>query len=289
MDNENKEQESIENDMNVTVDKSKRKFSKAGLAAPVIMTLASKPVFAVQGLSGMMSGNTSNHCHDVKYGGMSPGFWKTPSGTTDFPGEDRWDIAWNKAGYTYGILRTPVILGDGCDEKYVNENSCLEIGDTIPNPNYEPNYDEDGVDVSTDPISIIITKSMIYNTANEKIRNENTRTITFNGKKWDHYQLNSGSVVTELSTGGRDLREMLNEEPGANYFHWIAGLLNARYFDALAASSGGASQYIFTETEFWDIFNNESKYFGSNGLLKNTIYTNLADLIESNYHSTPAC
>jgi hypothetical protein len=60
------------------VDKSKRKFSKAGLVAPIIMTLASKPVFAVQGLSNMLSGNTSVCRGDIFYGGKSHGYWKKP-------------------------------------------------------------------------------------------------------------------------------------------------------------------------------------------------------------------
>jgi hypothetical protein len=60
------------------VDKSKRKFSKAGLVAPIIMTLASKPVFAVQGLSNMLSGNASVCRGDIFYGGKSHGYWKKP-------------------------------------------------------------------------------------------------------------------------------------------------------------------------------------------------------------------
>jgi len=65
------------------VDKSKRKFSKAGLVAPVIMTLASKPVFAVQGLSNMLSGNASVCRGDVFYGGKSHGYWKKPKDSND--------------------------------------------------------------------------------------------------------------------------------------------------------------------------------------------------------------
>jgi len=79
MSNENKEQESIENDVNVDVDKSKRKFSKAGLAAPVIMTLASKPVWARDincTYSGSMSGNMSQVDDQECAGeGLSPGYW----------------------------------------------------------------------------------------------------------------------------------------------------------------------------------------------------------------------
>jgi len=80
-------------DSHTDVDKSKRKFSKAGMVAPVIMTLASKPVFAVQGLSNMLSTHGSATCRgDDFFGGMGPTFWahKDSSG------------AWTTAGFTYG-------------------------------------------------------------------------------------------------------------------------------------------------------------------------------------------
>lgn len=60
---------------NTNIDESKRKFSKAGLAAPVIMTLASKPVFAAQGLSNMISGNTSVCRGDNYFGGFTQAYW----------------------------------------------------------------------------------------------------------------------------------------------------------------------------------------------------------------------
>ncbi|NOT12681.1 MAG: hypothetical protein HOP23_12735 [Methylococcaceae bacterium] len=45
------------------VDNSRRKFNKAGIITPVLMSLSSKPVWAVEcGVSGTMSGNLSNGC-----------------------------------------------------------------------------------------------------------------------------------------------------------------------------------------------------------------------------------
>ena len=86
------------------IDKKRRSFAKTGIAVPVIMTLASRPVFGAQCLSEMMSGNLSDpndgdHC----WGGMSPGFWKTPSGAPDYTTEDGqdWEFAWSKTGYSY--------------------------------------------------------------------------------------------------------------------------------------------------------------------------------------------
>jgi len=60
MSNENKEQESIENDVNVTVDKSKRKFSKAGIVAPVIMTLANRPAWGAQNMCSISGFDSLN-------------------------------------------------------------------------------------------------------------------------------------------------------------------------------------------------------------------------------------
>lgn len=59
------------------VDTSRRRFTRAGLSASVIMTLASRPALATHcSVSGGMSGNASmphqSACH-----GLTPGFWKT--------------------------------------------------------------------------------------------------------------------------------------------------------------------------------------------------------------------
>ncbi|NOR68272.1 MAG: hypothetical protein GQ532_01010 [Methylomarinum sp.] len=58
------------------VDEKRRSFSKAGIVAPVILSLSSKPVLANHcSVSGMMSGNVSNP-HDKICGGCTPGYWK---------------------------------------------------------------------------------------------------------------------------------------------------------------------------------------------------------------------
>jgi hypothetical protein len=59
-------------------DQSRRKFTRAGLiAAPVIMTLASRPALGYYNctLSGLLSGNLSNPNTGTCFG-KSPGFWK---------------------------------------------------------------------------------------------------------------------------------------------------------------------------------------------------------------------
>jgi hypothetical protein len=83
----------------------RRKVIQAALgSAPLIATLTSRPVHAVQGLSNMLSGDASVCRGDNYYGGMSPGFWKTPKGRTDAPYSDACQEAWKIAGYFYGEL-----------------------------------------------------------------------------------------------------------------------------------------------------------------------------------------
>lgn len=71
------------------VDKSRRSFSKAGIVAPVIMTLANKTALGATPyhctMSGQQSGNHSgNHDWTSPCGvGFSPGAWKTPLDTGD--------------------------------------------------------------------------------------------------------------------------------------------------------------------------------------------------------------
>lgn len=59
---------------------SRRRFVKVGLAAtPVLMSVASRPVWGsgLCSLSGLMSGNASQHTHECTQGyGCTPGFWR---------------------------------------------------------------------------------------------------------------------------------------------------------------------------------------------------------------------
>lgn len=86
MKSENKKETIVEYDQNTaqSVDKSRRSFSKAGIVAPVIMTLTSKVALGDTPyhctISGQQSGNHSgNHDWSTPCGvGFSPGAWKTP-------------------------------------------------------------------------------------------------------------------------------------------------------------------------------------------------------------------
>jgi len=60
-----------------SIDQSRRKFTQAGVAAPIIMSLASQPVWGTEcSLSGFMSGNVSGRVHECAGSGCTPGFWK---------------------------------------------------------------------------------------------------------------------------------------------------------------------------------------------------------------------
>lgn len=63
-----------------SVDTSRRSFAKGGVVTPILMTLASKPVFAVQCMSEQMSGTHSNGTESCVTGD-SPGGWANPGGT----------------------------------------------------------------------------------------------------------------------------------------------------------------------------------------------------------------
>ena len=92
------------------VNKRRRFIKGAGIAAPVVLTLASSSVFGAQCLSSRMSGNLSQQTpNDGCWGGQSPGFWKTfynnggglNSGKS-CPFNDSKTVCWSTAGFSYG-------------------------------------------------------------------------------------------------------------------------------------------------------------------------------------------
>lgn len=85
-----------------TVNEKRRHLTKFAAGAPVLVTLASRPVFAGQCLSNMLSGNLSpGHINGNCSKGRSPGGWGLPGGqifnysTTG---------AWTAIGFDYGTL-----------------------------------------------------------------------------------------------------------------------------------------------------------------------------------------
>lgn len=98
--NQEPSKESLELDQDV--DQSRRKLAKLGATAPVIMTLASRPVFGAQCLSQMMSGNASADVNGSCALGTSPGGLSKLQGGTVVPGVSV-KKAWKKAGLEYAV------------------------------------------------------------------------------------------------------------------------------------------------------------------------------------------
>ena len=80
----------------------RRQLAKLGLGAPVLATLASRPVFAGQCLSNMMSGNLSNPNRGNCAKGWSPGGWGQPGGNVHTYSTIG---AWTAIGLQYGTLK----------------------------------------------------------------------------------------------------------------------------------------------------------------------------------------
>lgn len=82
----------------VAASATRRRLAKLGLSAPVLMTLASRPVLAGQCLSNMLSGNLSDPTRGHCSKGWSPGGWGLLGGMIGgFSTAD----AWVKAGFNF--------------------------------------------------------------------------------------------------------------------------------------------------------------------------------------------
>lgn len=108
-------------------DSTRRRLTKLGLGAPVLMTLASRPVLAGQCLSNMLSGNTSpGHVHGHCSKGWSPGGWGQPTGGI---GGHTTIGAWTVAGFSYGEFK-PAACPDVNNPKET-KFQCYANGSTL--------------------------------------------------------------------------------------------------------------------------------------------------------------
>lgn len=82
----------------------RRKITRLGIGAPIVLTLASRSVLANQCLSNMLSGNLSDPTRDsICQKGWSPGGWGQPGGKIS---SYTTLGAWTAIGYTYGNLKS---------------------------------------------------------------------------------------------------------------------------------------------------------------------------------------
>ena len=108
-------------DANSGISGSRRRFSRLGLgAAPIVISLVSKPVLGAQCLSNMLSGNLSDPNRGNCSKGWSPGGWGRPGGTIrGIPDAQAWALA----GYAYGNYKP------SCG--HVNRAECYEGGSKV--------------------------------------------------------------------------------------------------------------------------------------------------------------
>lgn len=131
-----------ENNTSENIDSKRRGFTKLGVTAPVLMTLASKPVLGANCLSDAMSGNLSDHARESCEPGFSPGGWKTIGGEPE----------WGPTGYVYGVYdekakytkSNETTATEECDANKKNEFECYvggsTLGDTALGSLFPPSY-----------------------------------------------------------------------------------------------------------------------------------------------------
>jgi hypothetical protein len=103
------------------VRESRRRFSRLGIgAAPIVISLVSKPVLGAQCLSNMLSGNLSDPNRGNCRLGTSPGGWGNPGGSINGVRDTQ---AWTQAGFTYGDYKT------SCGHR--NQARCYDSGSTV--------------------------------------------------------------------------------------------------------------------------------------------------------------
>lgn len=100
----------VEGEVEAATRARRRKWVKLGLGAPVLMTLASRPVLAGNCLSNMMSGNLSDPNRGKCSKGWSPGGWGQPGGNVHIYTTAG---AWTQIGLNYNTAKmsnVPAVL-----------------------------------------------------------------------------------------------------------------------------------------------------------------------------------
>jgi hypothetical protein len=131
------------------VSAKRRRLAKFALGAPVLVTLASRPVLAGQCLSNILSGNLSHPDPGNCSTGLSPGAWGMPGGNIQTYSTVG---AWSAVGLSYGaytpeksvpkhgkMQSTAVGLNEGdytpaiCSPSNPNKYDCYAGGATLAN------------------------------------------------------------------------------------------------------------------------------------------------------------
>lgn len=112
--------EALGSQSEVAVSAKRRRFAKLAFGAPVLMTLASRPVLAGQCLSNMMSGNLSDPNRGQCVTGLSPGGWGEPGGRIQAYSTVG---AWTAVGLSYGTYNT--------NSRRTNQYNSYDGGSTL--------------------------------------------------------------------------------------------------------------------------------------------------------------
>jgi hypothetical protein len=122
------------------VNTSRRRFTRAGLSASAVMTLASRPALAnLCSDSGSMSGNTSEP-GQVTCAGIPAGTWRTV------------ESEWMHPNVTYepGMCNASTYVGSACsDYDHITKDELDAVQDSIPADRYNSYLNWAGWDAST--------------------------------------------------------------------------------------------------------------------------------------------
>ena len=113
-----------------TISEKRRRFAKFAVGAPVLVTLASRPVFGAPCLSNMLSGNLSDPNRGQCSTGDSPGGWGQPGGNIQ---NYRTIAAWDVVGLSYGTYDPPLSKNSKRNSGGENQSANYKDGSTLSN------------------------------------------------------------------------------------------------------------------------------------------------------------
>lgn len=118
------------NSIGATVNEKRRRLAKFAVGAPVLVTLASRPVFGAPCLSNMLSGNLSDPNRGQCSTGASPGGWGQPGGKIQNYSTIE---AWDAVQLSYGTYVPPLSRNSKGNNAGENQSANYKDGSTLSN------------------------------------------------------------------------------------------------------------------------------------------------------------
>ncbi|PPD50907.1 MAG: hypothetical protein CTY13_00625 [Methylobacter sp.] len=240
---------------------NRRRFIKgAGIATPVVMTLASRSVFGAECLSQILSGNISHVGNGSCVKGLSPGSWATPDGdgkaipsgqpSIENPNNTQTETVkaqWESINgqhdvnitFTVKKITTQSYIWEGTTFVYGELKSFeIDINSIV--------YNNNSV---TESIRIKENKPPYFKNNTSVSPGVNTIAAP-TGNTWDDY-VNGSKFSDAFGSGSNDpMREILGGQTDSDDRHLVAAILNAHYFP----------NYILSVEQVIDLHNNRSSY-----------------------------